>query len=70
MPTPFAFPPSAGAEIARGLEAAGAASRLRFLDFGSTRISDEAAAALGRALAAQGAQGSLRMLRLRNNWFF
>lgn len=55
---------SAGAALVRGIEAAGAGSRLRHLDLTNCRLSDGAAAALGRALAVQGPTGSLRTLDL------
>jgi Ran GTPase-activating protein (RanGAP) involved in mRNA processing and transport len=60
---------SAGAAIACGLEAAGAASCLRLLNLTINRLGDAAAAALGRALAAQGPAGALLELRVGWNRF-
>lgn len=55
---------SAGVALARGLEAAGSASRLRDLNLARNPLGDAAAEAFGRALAAQGPQGALRDLSL------
>lgn len=56
-----------GAEIACGLEAAGAASRLRHLDLSFNGLGNVTSAALGRALAAQGPEGALRKLCLSDD---
>lgn len=56
-----------GVALARGLEAAGAASRLRHLHLASNGLSDAAARSLGRALAKQGSSGALRLLSLAHN---
>lgn len=61
------FPLSPGVALARGLEAAGAASRLTILILAGAGLGDAAAEALGRALAAQGPGGALRILDLVEN---
>lgn len=57
------------AALARGIEAAGASSRLRDLDLSSNELGDTGAEALGRLLVAQGGGGgALRKLSLGANY--
>ena len=59
--SPFFAP---GCAIARGLEAAGAGSRLTHFEINVSTVGLPWASALGRALAAQGPRGALRELDL------